>query len=109
MTILVIYLHIDDGNGYVWNSYERILWLEGQRVMNLSMCSSWLCTRNDKEKIATPSRDQSSSVVTSGPGPSPGSSTSCDDVVPPPKNCYRLVVLGNVLQDNFSYLYSSVI
>lgn len=64
--------------------------------MNLSMCSSWLCAKTDKEnKASTPSGDcNPSAVVTSGPGPSPGSSNSCEDVVPPPKNCYRLVVLG---------------
>jgi len=32
----------------------------------------------------------------SGPGPSPGSSSSCEDSCkPPPKNCYRLVLLGS--------------
>ena len=31
-----------------------------------------------------------------GPGPSPGSSSSCEDSCkPPPKNCYRLVLLGS--------------
>lgn len=67
--------------------------------MNLSMCSSWLCAKTDKEnKVSTPSGDcHPAAVVTSGPGPSPGSSNSCEDVVPPPKNCYRLVVLGKLL------------
>lgn len=60
------------------------------------MCSSWLCAKTDKEnKASTPAGDcHPAAVVTSGPGPSPGSSNSCEDVVPPPKNCYRLVVLG---------------
>lgn len=32
----------------------------------------------------------------SGPGPSPGSSSSCEESCkPPPKNCYRLVLLGS--------------
>lgn len=63
--------------------------------MNLSMCSNWLCAKTDKEKASTPSGEcHPAAVVTSGPGPSPGSSNSCDDVVPPPKNCYRLVMLG---------------
>lgn len=66
--------------------------------MNFNMCSSWLCAKTDnKEKPpATPPGDYNSAIATaSGPAPSPGSSSSCDDAVPPPKNCYRLVVLGS--------------
>lgn len=60
--------------------------------MDLSSCTNWFCAkRNEKVPIAS---TECHSVVTSGPGPSPGSSNSCDDVIPPQKNCFRLVVLG---------------
>ncbi|XP_019867870.1 GTP-binding protein Rhes [Aethina tumida] len=70
----------------------------------ISSCTNWLCTRKDGaagEKMANHhphgplERKDVQPVVTSGPGPSPGSSNSCDDVIPPPKNCYRLVMLGS--------------
>lgn len=58
----------------------------------LGRCSSWLCSRShgtQSDRPGSPSAD-----VFSGPGPSPGSSGSCDDSQPPAKNCYRLVMLG---------------
>lgn len=61
-------------------------------TMNLSSCASWICKGNLHKSPPTPT--EYTTTVTSGPGPSPGSSGSCDDVVPPPKNCYRLVMLG---------------
>lgn len=58
----------------------------------LNRCSTWFCSRNND---TTMDRTRSPSVdVFQGPGPSPGSAGSCDDSVPPPKNCYRLVMLG---------------
>lgn len=62
--------------------------------MNLSACASWICKGNTKSP-PTPT-EHTMTMVQSGPGPSPGSSGSCDDIVPPPKNCYRLVVLGKL-------------
>ncbi|XP_044270296.1 GTP-binding protein Rhes [Tribolium madens] len=61
--------------------------------MDLSSCTNWFCAKRN-EKVPITSTD-CHSVVTSGPGPSPGSSNSCDDVIPPQKNCFRLVVLGS--------------
>lgn len=61
-------------------------------TMNLSSCASWICKGNLHKSPPTPT--EYTTTITSGPGPSPGSSGSCDDVVPPPKNCYRLVMLG---------------
>lgn len=62
--------------------------------MNLSACASWICKGNTKSP-PTPT-EHNMTTVQSGPGPSPGSSGSCDDIIPPPKNCYRLVVLGEI-------------
>ncbi|XP_060535201.1 GTP-binding protein Rhes [Cylas formicarius] len=64
--------------------------------MNLGSCASWLCSKKEEEKtVPNHNASEYHSVVTSGPGPSPASSSSCDDVIPPSKNCYRLVVLGS--------------
>ncbi|XP_025833963.1 GTP-binding protein Rhes isoform X2 [Agrilus planipennis] len=64
--------------------------------MNWSSCANWFCVlNNSKGKGASSPSDQATSVITSGPGASPASSTSCDDQVPPSKNCYRLIVLGS--------------
>lgn len=62
-------------------------------TMNLSSCTNWLCSKRDG-KIPNATTEYQSVVASAGPGPSPGSSNSCDDVVPPAKNCYRLVMLG---------------
>lgn len=73
----------------------------------LNRCTSWLCTRSNRmnqnvngsagaaaaagsDKQRTPS----ASEVHHGPGPSPAGSCGDDDSHPPPKNCYRLVMLG---------------
>lgn len=60
----------------------------------LNQCTSWLCTRsngtNDRQR--TPSATE----VHHGPNPSPAGSCGDDDSHPPPKNCYRLVMLGYV-------------
>ncbi|CAH1958802.1 unnamed protein product [Acanthoscelides obtectus] len=86
--------------------------------MDLSSCASWLsCLTSDSDSSATagagerraavteasdPQDGGITSVVTSGPGPSPASTNSCtDDVVPPPKNCYRLVVLGRSISISY--------
>ncbi|KAK9709450.1 Ras family [Popillia japonica] len=73
-------------------------------------CTSWLCSHNEAEKqLASPTDIGGSQVPTTtttpsltinstaapDPGPSPGASNSCDDVIPPQKNCYRLVMLGS--------------
>ncbi|XP_031346926.1 dexamethasone-induced Ras-related protein 1-like [Photinus pyralis] len=63
--------------------------------MNLSSCTNWLCMKNNSKEVASPPTDFSPPVLTTGPGPSPGSSSSCDDVLPPSKNCFRLVMLGS--------------
>jgi hypothetical protein len=58
----------------------------------LNRCATLICSRNtvpEMDRPRTPSTE-----VSHGPGPSPGSSGSCDDSVPPAKNCYRLVMLG---------------
>lgn len=60
--------------------------------MDLTFCTNWFCTKGT-EKAPNVSTDYQT-VVTTGPGPSPGSSNSCDDVVPHQKNCFRLVMLG---------------
>ncbi|GJQ84202.1 hypothetical protein Trydic_g2874 [Trypoxylus dichotomus] len=74
-------------------------------------CTSWLCANNAPEKqlpsptdvagsqtAATTTTPAANTATNSaGPGPSPGSSNSCDDVIPPQKNCYRLVMLGKSL------------
>ena len=62
-------------------------------------CGTWFCSRNNvagsggsasqMDRARSPSSD-----IFQGPGPSPGSSGSCDDSQPPAKNCYRLVMLG---------------
>lgn len=84
-------------------------------------CGTWLCSRtnggpqyhNPSEKFenslsnngpvsnssasspcGTGTPTKPSVVIQHGPGPSPVSSVSCDETEPPPKNCYRLVVLG---------------
>lgn len=86
-------------------------------------CGTWLCSRttnggpqyhNPSEKLenlitnndpvsnssassspcGTGTPTKPSVIIQHGPGPSPVSSVSCDDSEPPPKNCYRLVVLG---------------
>lgn len=59
-------------------------------------CGTWFCARNNgTTSSASVDRPRSpSSDVFQGPGPSPGSSGSCDDSIPPAKNCYRLVMLG---------------
>lgn len=58
----------------------------------VNKCTTWFCTnRNNGPQYA---EDKSFGEVMHGPGPSPGSSGSCDDSQPPPKNCYRLVMLG---------------
>ncbi|XP_056640002.1 GTP-binding protein Rhes isoform X2 [Diorhabda sublineata] len=69
--------------------------------MDLSACTNWLCTKRQQNGVQTTPQDYQS-VVTSGPGPSPVSSTSCDDVVPPSKNCFRLVMLGDLFVIVFS-------
>ncbi|KAL5291592.1 RASD2 family protein [Megaselia abdita] len=85
-------------------------------------CGTWLCSRtnggpqyhNPSEKFenslsnngpvtnssasspcGTGTPTKPSVVIQHGPGPSPVSSVSCDETEPPPKNCYRLVVLGS--------------
>ena len=84
----------------------------GDKISSFSMecsnrinrCANWFCTRNintsTEHRPSSPSAD-----VTQGPGPSPGSSGSCDDSQPPPRNCYRLVMLGYV----FSLTLSNVV
>lgn len=75
---------------------------------SLGRCAGWLCGKtgfaspgeNNNAAVAghnTLSGDRPASPVIEimhGPGPSPGSSGSCDDSQPPLKNCYRLVMLG---------------
>ncbi|CAG9862074.1 unnamed protein product [Phyllotreta striolata] len=63
--------------------------------MDLSACTNWLCAKRQPNGMPAGAPQDYQSVVTSGPGPSPGSSSSCDDVVPPQKNCFRLVMLGS--------------
>lgn len=67
----------------------------------LNQCATWLCGR--KQNSASDSQQQSpSDDVIQGPGPSPGSTGSCgDDSQPPPRNCYRLVMLGWVIFNFF--------
>lgn len=88
----------------------------------VNKCGTWLCSRtnggpqyhNPSEKFENSFSNNGAAVSTSsasspggtgtptkpsvviqhGPGPSPVSSVSCDETEPPPKNCYRLVVLG---------------
>lgn len=58
----------------------------------INKCAMWLCGRsrnNAPDEQRSPTDD-----IVQGPGPSPGSTGSCDDSQPPPKNCYRLVMLG---------------
>ncbi|XP_026481057.1 dexamethasone-induced Ras-related protein 1-like [Ctenocephalides felis] len=75
----------------------------------LGRCAGWLCGKtgfaspgeNNNAAVAghnTSNGDRPASPVIEimhGPGPSPGSSGSCDDSQPPLKNCYRLVMLGS--------------
>ncbi|CAG9770581.1 unnamed protein product [Ceutorhynchus assimilis] len=66
--------------------------------MNFSLCTSWFCTKTEQEKPAnnhSAANNEYQAVVTTGPGPSPVSSGSCDDVMPPSKNCFRLIMLGS--------------
>lgn len=58
----------------------------------LNQCTSWLCTRSNgiHDRQRTPSTE-----VHHGPNPSPAGSCGDDDSHPPPKNCYRLVMLGS--------------
>ncbi|KAI4472141.1 Small GTPase [Holotrichia oblita] len=77
-------------------------------------CTSWLCSHNETEKqLASPTDIGGSQVpatatlttnntTVADPGPSPGGSNSCDDVIPPQKNCYRLVMLGDLFVIVFS-------
>lgn len=62
----------------------------------LGWCRSWFCMRpNDGLAGSAADRQRTPSTDTfQGPEPSPGSVGSYDDSVPPPKNCYRLVMLG---------------
>lgn len=80
----------------------------------LNQCTSWLCTRSNKannDKYGA----VSSSEVQQGPGPSPVGSCGDDDSHPPPKNCYRLVMLGYCfiiifcfnLRESFEFLYQT--
>lgn len=58
----------------------------------INRCATWLCGRSrngSSDNQRSPGDD-----VVQGPGPSPGSTGTCDDSQPPPKNCYRLVMLG---------------
>lgn len=64
--------------------------------MNLSTCTNWLCSKTENKEKNPITSTEFSTITTSGPGPSPGSSNSCDDVIPPSKNCYRLVMLGKL-------------
>lgn len=54
--------------------------------------TTWFCT--NRMGSSAQQEDKSFGEVMHGPGPSPGSSGSCDDSQPPAKNCYRLVMLG---------------
>lgn len=58
----------------------------------VNRCTTWLCT-NRNSNGQQHSDDKSFGEIMH-PGQSPGSSGSCDDSQPPPKNCYRLVMLG---------------
>lgn len=70
----------------------------GSFTSRMGCCRSWFCLRpgagqpgstSAADRQRTPSTD-----TFQGPEPSPGSVGSYDDSVPPPKNCYRLVMLG---------------
>nr|XP_022902109.1 GTP-binding protein Rhes isoform X1 [Onthophagus taurus] len=68
--------------------------------MNFGACTSWLCRNNNSEKQQQQQQDggnqeEQTPVTVTTPGPSPAISNACDDVIPPQKNCYRLVVLGS--------------
>ncbi|XP_055383723.1 GTP-binding protein Rhes [Condylostylus longicornis] len=56
-----------------------------------------LSNNQQQQQINGPTKpsNQITHEIVQGPGPSPGSSGSCDDSEPPPKNCYRLVMLGS--------------
>ena len=75
--------------------------------MNFGSCSSWFCAKNEQEKpIANhTTNNDHQDVITSGPGPSPASSTSCDDVIPPSKNCFRLIMLGKYIKHKFCSIW----
>lgn len=62
----------------------------------MNRCTTWLCAKNGGGGNLHSYNDVQSPTaeVMQGPGPSPGSSGSCDDSQPPAKNCYRLVMLG---------------
>ena len=55
--------------------------------------TTWFCTTR-MGSSGGQHEDKSFGEVMHGPGPSPGSSGSCDDSQPPARNCYRLVMLG---------------
>lgn len=59
----------------------------------LNRCGSWFCSRR-RNSSANERPPSPASDIFQGPGPSPGSGSCGDDSQPPPKNCYRLVVLG---------------
>ncbi|XP_055845515.1 GTP-binding protein Rhes [Episyrphus balteatus] len=74
----------------------------------LNKCGTWFCSRtnnnNNNNNMTFNSGNNElngakpipfTSEIVQGPGPSPGSSGSCDDSEPPAKNCYRLVMLGS--------------
>ncbi|CAH1171237.1 unnamed protein product [Phaedon cochleariae] len=65
--------------------------------MDLSACARWFCSRRAAGGSGKGAADcpvgGDCPAAGAGPGPSAGGSGACDDVVPPPKNCFRLVVL----------------
>lgn len=69
--------------------------------MSYEYCMNWLCPQGNAKTSAITSPKETveaspiETMVTTGPNPSPGSSNSCEDAQPPPKNCYRLVMLGS--------------
>lgn len=76
----------------------------GGKISSFTKCGTWFCARSNDDDVggggamsraSGADRQRSPSLdAFQGPGPSPGGSASCDDSVPPPKNCYRLVMLG---------------
>ncbi|XP_030760826.1 dexamethasone-induced Ras-related protein 1 isoform X2 [Sitophilus oryzae] len=66
--------------------------------MNFSTCTSWFCSKDEEEKNMCNHRadnEHQSIITTEQTANTANNSGSCDDVVPPSKNCFRLVVLGS--------------
>lgn len=71
----------------------------------INRCATWLCGKTQNNNNISEHPSSPLTEVTQGPGPSPGSSGSCgDDSQPPPRNCYRLVMLGYLSFKNFGIL-----